>query len=378
MSDGPIRLSLDALGSSVSPSRSAARAARAAPSSTMAWPACHDQDTWPDYGNEDCIVKKHSKSASVDQSIHLFLQAAHTKASERAVTQSAPASSSLLHSALIASVDDSLSSTGHVYSSSLPGHPFADPCARSASSTYLSSSQWASPTESFVSSSPSLAHDGPRPPSSASFINMGKSAKGKRGSGPLTRGLGHRWGRSVSDGIPLMVQQARKSGSRLWRTLTRPSAFSFLDNPRSVATDSPPFIAVEDRSLDVPSERSQLVLAQLLPRPAPYFYPRHVDTRAHGLGQHPGMIIPDRAPSFGERPRACSADIPRSESRLISMLGSNAANLDRHESHGGDGDGASINSNEIWTWKQPKIDTGSEKSNVDEARHNQVNISSCH
>lgn len=267
-----------------------------------------------------------------------------------ASTSPLPSSSARMRSTLISHSVENLSWTGYYQStdqpclSTLHSHPFSQASTCDVDAGCSSSIQWLRPLGSVASSS--VPSDPPRPPSSASFMDMGENTKGKRSyscedqssSRPLGKG-------TVSDADPLLAYRDRKSGRDFWRALIRPSVLSFLDNSRHPQTGC------------IPAERGGLQADaffstscdDLPPRPAPYFYPRRVDGErddiSHDVTTHSSFFC-----NLAELPIDSPPDVSIHRCRYVSKLRKTRGQPGLCD--GGRGESASVNSDEIETWKK--------------------------
>lgn len=251
----------------------------------------------------------------------------------------------------------------HPNSSMLHLHPFSQGSASGADSG-SSSSYWVKSADTGAS----FSTFPDQPPSSASFMDMGKDTRGKKSHSYEVQG--RRGGQSVSDGIPLIAYNARKRGRRFWHTLIRPSVLSFLDNPKRQDTSSTSFAPTKP----VGSGASSSSLEELPPRPAPYFYPRRVGP------QKDEISCENTHESF-----FCNlAELPTDPPTEIAMHKGNYRTKPRNrvelEAHGGGGieEGASIDSNEIETWRKRQAELAAKvrRSNVNPSPPRSLHMSS--
>ncbi|KAF8531005.1 hypothetical protein JB92DRAFT_2854529 [Gautieria morchelliformis] len=234
----------------------------------------------------------------------------------------------------------------HATSNKLHLHPFPQGSTPVIDSGCSSSSHWVNSSSS--AASPPASSDLTRPPSSASFIDMGKGTHGKGSYNHQVHCPSHRWGRNVSDSIPQIVCYARKSGSRFWRSLIRPSVLPFLGKPKYPDTSSICSITGQVADLDASSSAKELP-----PRPAPYFYPRRVDCERDDLDAiNQDTFLCD----LGELPIEPPPDESKHKSKLISMP-RKTGKLQGVYGDVGERDGASIDSDEIETWKKRRTDS---------------------
>ena len=218
-------------------------------------------------------------------------------------------------------------------------HPFSQASTHSVDSGCSSSSHWVKPHSDTSSHTFSIA---PRPPSSASFMDMGKNTHGRRTNSYQIQSSGRRWARNVSDGIPMIVHHAWKGSSRFWRTLVHPPVLSCLDNPKHPDTRSVPSISAEPGDLN-PSLSSSP--KELPPRPAPFFYPRRVDCEREELS-YESTTQDNFFCNLGVQPIHSSSNASKNKSKFLPMSRNTGKQVLRDE------DGTSINSDEIETWKR--------------------------
>jgi hypothetical protein len=220
-------------------------------------------------------------------------------------------------------------------------HPFSGASTPIRESGCSSSSHGVNPSCSAASSPASS--DPTCPPSSASFIDMGKGTQGKGGYNHQVQSSSLRRGRNTSRGIPQIVQHARESGSRFWRTLIHPSILPFLDKAKYPATDSISSITAQFADLDASASSKELP-----PRPAPYFYPRRMGRE---LGDFDATAQEASFCNPSELPIEPCPDVSKHRSKFIAIPRKTGKLQDVCDGVG-EKDGASIDSNEIKTWKK--------------------------